>query len=136
MIRRPPRSTLFPYTTLFRSMRGRFRPVTKVNIDMLNSAREKFYEEEGVEKKNVREVFELTLRDLTSGGRISDKDFVDRAELLGALGYNVMISNYLRYYEMVDYLSEISRGYKLGVILGIYNIHNIFDEKYYDHLNG
>src|SRR5438132_5779730 len=26
MIRRPPRSTLFPYTTLFRSDRGRHRP--------------------------------------------------------------------------------------------------------------
>src|SRR2546430_17454744 len=26
MIRRPPRSTLFPYTTLFRSPRGRCRP--------------------------------------------------------------------------------------------------------------
>src|SRR2546425_12257425 len=26
MIRRPPRSTLFPYTTLFRSARGRGRP--------------------------------------------------------------------------------------------------------------
>src|SRR3989442_4196519 len=27
MIRRPPRSTLFPYTTLFRSRNGRRRPV-------------------------------------------------------------------------------------------------------------
>src|SRR5690242_21402604 len=27
MIRRPPRSTLFPYTTLFRSDAGGFRPV-------------------------------------------------------------------------------------------------------------
>src|SRR5215813_15013583 len=27
MIRRPPRSTLFPYTTLFRSKRGGLRPV-------------------------------------------------------------------------------------------------------------
>src|SRR2546426_6915160 len=26
MIRRPPRSTLFPYTTLFRSYRGQHRP--------------------------------------------------------------------------------------------------------------
>src|SRR5438093_8099980 len=26
MIRRPPRSTLFPYTTLFRSLRGRLGP--------------------------------------------------------------------------------------------------------------
>src|SRR5256885_15652646 len=30
MIRRPPRSTLFPYTTLFRSM-----PKTKLSIDQL-----------------------------------------------------------------------------------------------------
>ncbi|PKR79585.1 hypothetical protein CW751_14290 [Brumimicrobium salinarum] len=117
-------------------MRGRFRPVTKVNIDMLRSAREQFSADEEVKKENVREIFELTLQDLTSGGQISDKDFVDRAELLGALGHTVMISNYLRYYEMVDYLSEISKGYKMGVILGIYNIHNIFDEKYYTHLNG
>src|SRR2546426_8840205 len=29
MIRRPPRSTLFPYTTLFRSVRGRGRRVVK-----------------------------------------------------------------------------------------------------------
>src|SRR2546426_6135280 len=29
MIRRPPRSTLFPYTTLFRSSRGHFRGLTQ-----------------------------------------------------------------------------------------------------------
>src|SRR3712207_9563045 len=28
MIRRPPRSTLFPYTTLFRSERGRFHVIS------------------------------------------------------------------------------------------------------------
>src|SRR5256886_11124698 len=32
MIRRPPRSTLFPYTTLFRSRR-RFRPRSKPKMD-------------------------------------------------------------------------------------------------------
>src|SRR2546427_9360346 len=30
MIRRPPRSTLFPYTTLFRSVEGRFERVIAV----------------------------------------------------------------------------------------------------------
>src|SRR2546429_4131870 len=42
MIRRPPRSTLFPYTTLFRSSSGEFcfgvgRPVL-VDDDLLNNA--------------------------------------------------------------------------------------------------
>lgn len=117
-------------------IRGRFRPVTKVHIDMVSSARKKYLKEEGVEEENVCEIFELTLKDLTADGKISDKDFVDRAELLGSLGHTVMISNYLKYYKMVDYLSEFSRGRKMGVILGIYNLHTIFDEKYYENLKG
>src|SRR3712207_7724654 len=38
MIRRPPRSTLFPYTTLFRSRRGRARQVAR---DLAAAALEK-----------------------------------------------------------------------------------------------
>src|SRR5688572_32058856 len=39
MIRRPPRSTLFPYTTLFRSGDKRARPkMHVVKISMMNSA--------------------------------------------------------------------------------------------------
>ena len=32
MIRRPPRSTLFPYTTLFRSKIARFNPMTHFTV--------------------------------------------------------------------------------------------------------
>src|SRR6266446_7159602 len=45
MIRRPPRSTLFPYTTLFRSpsvpeqIRSRFRDSSPVSHDSLNVSR-------------------------------------------------------------------------------------------------
>lgn len=117
-------------------MRGRFRPVTKVHIDMIERGREQFILEEGVKEENVAVVFELTLKDLTADGKISVKDFVDRAELLGSLGYTVMISNYLKHYKMVDYLAGIARGQKMGVILGVYNLHTIFDERYYDNLPG
>src|SRR3712207_7428016 len=33
MMRRPPRSTLFPYTTLFRSLRGSPQEVDDVDVD-------------------------------------------------------------------------------------------------------
>src|SRR3712207_8700380 len=33
MIRRPPRSTLFPYTTLFRSQGGNFNTTTRVSYN-------------------------------------------------------------------------------------------------------
>lgn len=117
-------------------MRGRFRPVTKVHIDMIEAGEKLFRQEPDVKEDNVRVVFELTLKDLTADGKISDKDFVDRAELLGSLGYTVMISNYLKHYKMVDYLSTIARGKQMGVLVGIYNLQTIFDEKYYDNLPG
>src|SRR5690606_30365955 len=117
-------------------MRGRFRPATKVHLDMISSGYEMFKNEEEVKEDNIQVLFELTLKDLTADGKISDKDFVDRAELLCSMGYTVMISNYLKHYKMIEYLSGISKNYRLGVILGVYNLQNIFNEKYYDTLEG
>jgi hypothetical protein len=117
-------------------MRGRFRPVTKVHLDMIERGTQQFLLEDGVREENLSVVFELTLKDLTADGKISDKDFVDRAELLGSLGYTVMISNYLKHYKMIDYLATIARGQLMGVIVGVYNLHTIFDERYYDNLPG
>ncbi|MBM3430074.1 MAG: TonB-dependent receptor, partial [Bacteroidetes bacterium] len=90
----------------------------------------------GVKEERLDVIFELTLKDLTADGKISDKDFIDRAELLSSLGYTVMISNYLKHYKMVEYLAPIAKGNLIGVILGVYNLHTIFDERYYDNLPG
>jgi len=134
------RNVLQPATALYKKnillLRGRFRPVTKVHIDMIEKGKEQFLNEEGIREDNVSVIVELTLKDLTADGKISDKDFVDRAELLGTLGYTVMISNYLKHYKMVDYLAPFTRGHMMGVIVGVYNLQTIFDERYYDNLPG
>ncbi len=133
-------NVLQPATALYKKnillMRGRFRPVTKVHIDMIEAGKKQYLNEEDVDEDNLSVIFELTLKDLTADGKILDKDFVDRAELLGSLGYTVMISNYLKHYKMVDYLASIARGKRMGVIVGVYNLHTIFDERYYDNLPG
>jgi hypothetical protein len=116
--------------------RGRFRPMTKVHVDVIEEGTKQYLKEDDVEEENVRVVLELTLKDLTADGEIGEKDFIDRAELLGSMGYTVMISNYLKHYKMIEYLSSITRGKKIGVLLGIYNLQTIFDEKYYNTLNG
>src|ERR1039457_5945026 len=46
MIRRPPRSTLFPYTTLFRSMTGTSETETPFHADRLDAA--------GLDRKSTR----------------------------------------------------------------------------------
>lgn len=133
-------NVLQPATALYKKnillLRGRFRPVTKVHIDMVEVGKKQFLKEKDVSEENLNVIFELTLKDLTADGKILDKDFVDRAELLGSLGYTVMISNYLKHYKMVDYLASITKENRMGLILGVYNLHTIFDERYYDNLPG
>lgn len=133
-------AVLQPATALYKKnvllMRGRFRPMTKVHVDMIDEGMKLYLEEEDVDAENTCLVLELTLKDLTADGRISDKDFIDRAELLCSMGYTVMISNYLKHYKMIEYLSSITRKNKIGVLLGIYNLQTIFDERYYNTLNG
>lgn len=129
-----PQSALYKKNVLL--MRGRFRPMTKVHVDVIEEGTKLYLQEEDVDKDNTELLLELTLKDLTADGKISDKDFIDRAELLCSMGYTVMISNYLKHYKMIEYLSGITRGKKIGVLLGIYNLQTIFDEKYYDTLNG
>ena len=133
-------NVLQPATALYKKnillLRGRFRPVTKVHIDMVEVGKKQFLKEKDVSEENLNVIFELTLKDLTADGKISDKDFVDRAELLGSLGYTVMISNYLKHYKMVDYLASITKEKRMGLLLGVYNLHTIFDERYYDNLPG
>lgn len=117
-------------------LRGRFRPVTLVNVDMLLAARRQFIHEEDVDKRNVMVISELTLTDLSADGAIDEKDFLNRVDIICSLGQNVLISNYPEYYRLVDYLSRYTKGYKIGIILGIYSLQRVFDNKYYEKLKG
>ena len=117
-------------------LRGRFRPVTHVNVDMLLAARRYFKKEPDVDKKKMVVLTELTLNDLSSGGSIDEKDFLYRADIICSLGQTVLISNYFEYYRVAEYLSKITRGKKIGIILGIYALQKVFEEKTYQNLRG
>ncbi len=117
-------------------LRGRFRPVTHVNVDMLLTSRRQFKKEADVDKSKIVVLTELTLNDLSPDGKIDERDFLHRADIICSLGQTVLISNYFEYYRLVDYLSKISRGKKIGLVLGIYALQKIFEEKTYDNIRG
>lgn len=117
-------------------LRGRFRPVTHVNVDMLIAARRYFKREDDVDKKKMVVLTELTLNDLSADGNIDEKDFLYRADTICSLGQTVLISNYFEYYRVAEYLSKITRGKKIGIILGIYALQKVFEEKTYQNLRG
>lgn len=138
----PDGEVLQPADVLYKKnvliLRGRFRPVTKVNLDMLEKGYEQFAKEADVDPNNIIALSELTLSDLagSSKGEIDEKDFMDRVNILCSLGQNVMISDYPEYYRLIAYISKFTRNKKMGMILGVYNIEKIFMEKYYENLKG
>lgn len=135
----PNGNNILPASILYRknilALRGSFRPVTKVNMDMYQKSYEMFLKEKKVDKDNTMVIFEITLSNLRSEGEIDERDFMDRAELLCSLGQTVMISNFQEYYKVVEYFSEYSKA-RMGLAMGVSNLIDIFDEKYYRHLSG
>ncbi len=117
-------------------LRGRFRPPTKVNVDMLESGLAQFQHGPDVENSIVLPLVELTLADLKSGDEIDDEDFMQRADILCSMGQYVIISNYQEHYRLIGFLTRITKGRKIGLVIGISNLARIFDESYYENLNG
>jgi hypothetical protein len=115
--------------------RGSFRPVSLVNLDMLRSAREQFLEQPGVDSSEVVEFAEITMRNLMAEGSIDYRDFLARADTLGAAGKMVLISNYFEYYRLAAYLARYTTN-KIGVTMGAASLRELFDAKYYSHLDG
>src|ERR1700760_964844 len=95
-------------------IRGRFRPVINVHLDMLNNGVKQFMQEPDVDKSNVTVITELTLQSLKERNadetaEIDEKDFLDRVDILCSLGQTVLISNFHEYYKLVAYLSKITK---------------------------
>ncbi|MBP6550508.1 MAG: TonB-dependent receptor [Flavobacterium sp.] len=135
----PQARNVLPAAILYKknilTLRGSFRPVTKVNMDMYKESLKMFLNENKVDAENTLVIFEITLSNLRSDGEIDERDFMDRAELLCSLGQTVMISNFQEYYRVVEYFSKYTKA-RMGLSMGVNNLVDIFDEKYYRHLSG
>lgn len=135
----PDGKNILPAAVLYKknilALRGSFRPVTKVNMNMYKKSYNMFIQENKVDKENTFVVFEITLSNLKAEGEIDERDFLDRAELLCSLGQTVMISNFQEYFKVVEYFSNYTKA-RMGLTMGVNNLVEIFDEKYYRHLSG
>jgi hypothetical protein len=117
-------------------LRGTFRPVTKVNIDMLRCARAAFAQERGTTEDGIIEIMEITMSNLLSeGGAVDPRDFLARADVLGAAGKTVLISDYFEYYRLAGYLRRCTSS-GIAIVLGTGALDQLLDEKYYTGLDG
>jgi hypothetical protein len=115
--------------------RGSFRPVTKATLDVLERGLEQFVREPELKGEAPVVLMEMTLRHLTTGNIIEEKDFLHRADTLRALGKTVLISNFRRSHRLASYLSRYTSR-PLGLALGASKLAEIFDESFYNENEG
>lgn len=117
------------------AVRGSFRPVTLVNIDMFEKGLKMFLKDTAGRPEDTVIIFEITTFNLRATGKIDERDFLDRVDVLAKLGYTVMISNFSEYYRLAEYFNGYSIRY-FGIAMGVNNLLMVFEEQYYDHLSG
>ena len=115
--------------------RGSFRPVTHVNVDMINCACAQFVQEPLTKGKDTVVLMEITMNNLLAAGDLDAADFLARVDLLGSLGFTVLISNYSEFHRLTAYFRRYTQE-MVGVALGINNLLEVFNEKYYESLPG
>ena len=99
-------------------VRGSFRPLTLVNEDMIKASWEQFRAEPEVDAKKSFLMTEITLDNLLLDGLLDEADFLDRADLLCALGQTVMITNCEQHQKLIHYLADYKIP-KLGLVIGV-----------------
>jgi hypothetical protein len=115
--------------------RGSFRPVTYVNLDMMDGARQQFLKDADVKEGEIVELMEITMSNLLTTGSIDHRDFLARADTINAVGKMVLISNYAEYYKLASFFQRYTKS-RIGIVLGIPNLKELLDEKYYELLDG
>jgi len=115
--------------------RGSFRPVTKVNIDIIDCALKQFAADLAVEPNQIVELMEINLRPLLADGELDLTDFLARADLLRVAGKTVLISDYFEYYRLAGYLARYTQE-QIAVTMGVPSLLDLFKEEYYSALEG
>ncbi len=115
--------------------RGRFAPVTRLNLDMMAGAREAFAAEAGGDTGQVCELMEITMHNLRDRGQADDADFLARVDLLTAAGMLVLVSDLGAFHDLAEYLAA-RRVRRTGLVLGVPLLRELFNESHYRGLAG
>ncbi len=116
-------------------MRGSFKPVTCVNVDMMAAGLKQFSQLAAVDESSILQLAEITMNSLISGDNVDGADFLARVDLLTSLGYTVMISDYVRFFRLRAYLRRYTLK-QIGIVLSVRDFDFLFDEKYYEGMEG
>ncbi|MDF7801644.1 hypothetical protein P4C99_19355 [Pontiellaceae bacterium B1224] len=130
----PAADTLYKRSILL--LRGSFKPVLKLHLDMINQSRTEFSKITTKEQQErAIEICEISMNNLLRDGEVDYGDFLDRADALQALGQTVLISRSAEFHRIATYLSRYTAE-PIAIILSIGLLNELFKTKWSENLAG
>lgn len=123
----PLHASEFLYKHSILIARGSYRPPTLVQLDMIRNAYEQFRAEPDVDTARTYFLTEITLDNLRADGEISERDFLDRADILSALNQTLVVSDCLQHKKLIAYFSEYKVP-RIGLAMGARKLKTILWE--------
>ena len=115
--------------------RGRFAPVTRLNLDMLAAARQDFRSAADGQGREIVEIMEITMNNLRDRGQADDADFLARVDLIAAVGRMVLVSDIGAFHDLGEYLAA-RHVERIGLVLGVPLLRELFNDAHYRQLPG
>ena len=126
----------FLYRESLMVIRGNFRPPTIVTQDVIDSSYRQFKSETSLPDDKLNLMMEMTMEYLKGeNAEIDEKDFLDRADMLGILGHNVLLSDCDNHQMLINYLSDYKIA-NLGLVIGARELQKIITDKYNNNQDG
>lgn len=126
----------FLYKKSLLVIRGNFKPPTIVTQDVIKSSFQQCKEEKNLPEDNLFLMLEMTKEYLTNAnGVLDEKDFLDRADMLLALGHSVLLSNCENHEMLINYLKDYKIA-NLGLVIGVLELQKIIEDKFLNNQDG
>ncbi|MFZ1456605.1 MAG: TonB-dependent receptor [Saprospiraceae bacterium] len=126
----------FLYKEALMVIRGNFRPPTLVTLDAISSSYAQFRAETKLADDKLNLMMELTVDRLKADDdEVNEKDFLERADMLSALGHNVLLSDCANHEMLINYLNDYKISH-LGLVIGARELKKIISEKFEQNQDG
>jgi hypothetical protein len=128
-----PEDMLYRRTPLI--LRGTFRPFTHVHADMIECGLDALQAELGTSRESIVPICEMNIARYLYEDQDDVSDLQARVQIIASLGYNVMVSSHLRFFRIGEYFRRL-REPRVGFVISTQDLYTIFDDKYYEGLDG
>ncbi len=117
----------FLYRKSLMVVRGTYRPPTIVSEDVFEQGIRKFKEDFKLDDDNASLMAEITMQNLTREGDVQDLDYLARADMLCAMGYDTIVSSCLDHQTLVNYLADYKTTH-LALVVGARELEDLINE--------